>query len=624
MSDIYASLEVSPRKKRCPPSDDDQTTFSPKKLRFAYVILYQIISSTTHHSLTRKPTPPKSPSRRNKASPSTELTDHLARIYRIHTAVQHALSHALATCAVSPTSDTGIVRNVLNHISLSTYTGLATQFDTDDLRRLCWIWEWDAKTLPIKASPPSAFTDDDENPFLIKPSSPGAHSVLGEWTRGGMGLVLSPTTHHSKRDRKRVPAYGLGIEVEMDIDKDMGGGMAAVARWTAAAEIRRSEFHTKLKAWIDLHPDASPAPTIPLADLPELAMPAKISALTRTLASASPKGAISSISFPAAPSSPSRSPTKSPTKHALRDFAIPFPFIASASSSPTKKNSSVLFPVPSKSPTKGSGSLLFPQTPSRRDKVEGPSDLFSPRTPATSITSSESAFDPSTPTHQKGKDAATVPQTPTSSRRQALYDRVRMKSLTASPTKTPSREVKGGRLTRDQMIKIGQEEMRRRCLLGRLGGVAESVWMLFSTPVAGSSATPTARKRRALPTPEVITAVIKSSPVPISTAEASESLSMLSKLCPFFVKELNIAGKEWLEMPAANPITTTNDTTNDATPSKNRMLAFKAPPSPGPAIKGKHESAEELVTRSPRRVKRETGGLREVREIIRQELELQD
>lgn len=27
------------------------------------------------------------------------------------------------------------------------------------------------------------------------------------------------------------------------------------------------------------------------------------------------------------------------------------------------------------------------------------------------------------------------------------------------------------------MLKMGQEEMRRRCLLGRLGGVAESVWM---------------------------------------------------------------------------------------------------------------------------------------------------
>jgi len=67
-----------------------------------------------------------------------------------------------------------------------------------------------------------------------------------------MGLVLSPTTHYSKADRKRVPAYGIGIEVEMDIDKDMGGGMAAVARWTAATEKRRSEFHSKVTRWIEV------------------------------------------------------------------------------------------------------------------------------------------------------------------------------------------------------------------------------------------------------------------------------------------------------------------------------------------------------------------------------------
>ena len=135
--------------------------------------------------------------------------------------------------------------------------------------------------------------------------------------------------------------------------------------------------------------------------------------------------------------------------------------------------------------------------------------------------------------------------------------------------------------------------------------------------MSGSSATPTGRKRRALPTAEVVTAVVKSSPIPISTAEASESLEMLAKLCPFFIKELNIAGKEWLEMPAAHPSAAFADA--ESSPSKKKL-----PASPGPAIKGKHESAEELVTRSPRRVKREAGGLREVREIIRRELEFQD
>ena len=32
-------------------------------------------------------------------------------------------------------------------------------------------------------------------------------------------------------------------------------------------------------------------------------------------------------------------------------------------------------------------------------------------------------------------------------------------------------------MSRDQLLKLSQEETRRRCLLGRLGGVAESIWM---------------------------------------------------------------------------------------------------------------------------------------------------
>jgi len=159
--------------------------------------------------------------------------------------------------------------------------------------------------------------------------------------------------------------------------------------------------------------------------------------------------------------------------------------------------------------------------------------------------------------------------------------------------------------------------MRRRCLLGRLSGVAESVWMLFSTPV-GSSSKMTPRKRRALPTSEVATAIVKSSPVPISTAEANESLAMLTRLCPFFLKELSVGGQEWLEMPSSNANTSNTDAIVEPVKSTST-----SPPSPKQS-KRKNKDAEDLVTRSPRTVKREAGGLREVREIIRRELELQD
>lgn len=138
------------------------------------------------------------------------------------------------------------------------------------------------------------------------------------------------------------------------------------------------------------------------------------------------------------------------------------------------------------------------------------------------------------------------------------------------------------------------------------------VHRLFSTPVTGSTASPTKRKRRALPMSEVSSAIIKSSPVPISAAEANESLEILTRLCPFFLKQLNIAGDEWLEMPTTTPTAAVSTADSDV---------FASPSSPR---KGKTTSAEELITRSPKRVKKEGGGLREVREIIRRELELQD
>ena len=170
---------------------------------------------------------------------------------------------------------------------------------------------------------------------------------------------------------------------------------------------------------------------------------------------------------------------------------------------------------------------------------------------------------------------------------------------------------------------MSQDEMRRRVLLGRLGGVAESVWMyvlyfsivtdqplmksfrLFSAPT-GITAAPT-RKRRALPVSEVIAAILKSSPVPVSAAEAQESLNLLTSICPSFVKPLDINDEEWLEMPV--------QTQTESGP--------KPPPSPG-SSRNKDDSAAEVLTRSPRRVKREGGVLREVRERIRRELELAD
>lgn len=143
---------------------------------------------------------------------------------------------------------------------------------------------------------------------------------------------------------------------------------------------------------------------------------------------------------------------------------------------------------------------------------------------------------------------------------------------------------------------------------------------MFTGPVSNSSNSATTRKRRALPASEVESSVIKSSPVPISLADAKESLDMLVKLCPFFLKTLKIGVEDWLEMPAASLPTPEPSPTKSLLPVRNRLVA---PASPG-SRKSKAEINDQLLSRSPKSIKHENGGLREVREIIRREIELQD
>lgn len=194
-----------------------------------------------------------------------------------------------------------------------------------------------------------------------------------------------------------------------------------------------------------MHSSLPVVPMVPLADLPVLSSPSKPSSLTRVFASMSPKSlSLSSKDLlPMTPSSPSRSPTKR---------GIPIPVI-----SPEKST------------------ILFPSTPSS-SRAERTPRILNLRTPTSSRVSTDDL--PSEPSTPRGRDSASVLQTPTTSRRQALYDRIRERSLSTSPSKSHrNADVPGSKLTKDQMLKLGQEEMRRRCLLGRLGGVAESVWM---------------------------------------------------------------------------------------------------------------------------------------------------
>lgn len=192
----------------------------------------------------RPPSPPSTVKRKSAKEPQAiPLPPNLSRLLNIQTTLQQALSHALASSALSPSSDTGVVRDVLTHVSLTNYSGLSTTFEVDDLRRLCWLWEWNGKKLPVTKE---AADEDEDNPFLDAPEIPAPPK---DWSRGGMGFVVTPTTHFIRSGGTRVPAYGIGVEVEIDIDKDMAGGMAAMARWTADAESRKAQFRSKLGKW---------------------------------------------------------------------------------------------------------------------------------------------------------------------------------------------------------------------------------------------------------------------------------------------------------------------------------------------------------------------------------------
>jgi hypothetical protein len=205
---------------------------------------------------------------------------------------------SLATAQISPDSDTGLVPNVLNHLSLQE-RGLGVRVTVDDLKKLCWIWEWDGVTVPSNIARRGAVAssvkkpgnkgkqikdeddsdvegeiigeDPEDNPFLAKPIATGgddgedpnpflakepATPPPKDWIRGSMGFCISSTMHVTRLDKsspnKRVPAYGIGIEVDWSHEDVVGGrvgGMTAVARWTGGGETRKKGLRKKLNDW---------------------------------------------------------------------------------------------------------------------------------------------------------------------------------------------------------------------------------------------------------------------------------------------------------------------------------------------------------------------------------------
>jgi len=209
------------------------------------------------------------------------------------------MSLALATGQIAPDPDNGRVPAVLNHLGIAERGMGRMRMSVDDLRRLCWVWEWDRdvehetpssqEVGPI-LSPRTTRTrvhsdtsmrsvkvanmgeDENDDVFLDKPMSSKVEAQLDDpfyyapesetpkdWVRGGSGFVITPTMHVQKNavtgTSKRVPAYGIGIEVDWaheDVAGGRVGGMGAVARWTAAGETRKRTFKEKLERWVEV------------------------------------------------------------------------------------------------------------------------------------------------------------------------------------------------------------------------------------------------------------------------------------------------------------------------------------------------------------------------------------
>jgi hypothetical protein len=505
------------------------------------------------------------------------------------------MSLALATGQIAPDPDTGRVPAVLNHLGIAERGMGRMRMSLDDLRRLCWIWEWDRdaedETLSSQEMEPilsrrtrvdsdvsmrsvkiaKVEEDEDDNPFLDKPKPSKVKAqednpfvdapepeTPRDWVRGGSGFIITPAMHAQKNaatgTSKRVPAYGIGIEVDWaqeDVAGGRVGGMGAVARWTAAGETRKRALKEKFERWVEvsiivdgkgrcidgdiLQIHSSPAsglptpassatksktlgitlevdssiPAIPFADLPALSQPPKLTSFTKFLVSSSSNKPSYIGSLPYATSSPvkatpSNKDDVSPIKDA-EGFMVPFP-VAPGSRPVTPSGNhapSTSLPrsggirTPSFGRAAAAKSTAGTTLSSKDEKTMGNSGRVTP-------TFKPINFIPKTPTHQRrnsneptsasgasstshsNSTGAAEPETPTSARRRALYERIRTKSESESPDKklvavTASVRKSGTGASRSRPASVTRmitpEELRRRCTLGRLGSVAEAVWM---------------------------------------------------------------------------------------------------------------------------------------------------
>ncbi|WVQ66482.1 uncharacterized protein L199_004663 [Kwoniella botswanensis] len=529
----------------------------------------------------------------SKHSTSTDsLPPHLQTLLNLHHSFNLALSLYIAThppiLPPHPPSATSVsLPNLTNFLAIRETVERTSgrRFGLQELSRLAWVWTWDGKSLPdekaISEKNKRAMIDedDDDNPFLVHttPKAKTTAADVGAGQVSGLSYLITPTRTLDPQTGRRVYTHGLGIDLELRKgetrqvlhggaeggigNKGQGGGMGAVGRWNTNGDVRHEVFRERLEKWVELNGGYEP--------------PEKSILPTPTTSENSTRSSIPPIPVLPLPHLPSS--TLLPSANLFSSFSSP-----TTTLTPQKAH-----PIPSTDSPKTAGlSDPFELTDEKDDK--------------------------------KGK---VVRPGSVDERRQAMMDRIKARSGNSkNPLSTLGSSAGGMKRTNLLSAAGQQEELKRRSTLSRLEGIAEGVWMMFSAPSPGPSTLPSAPRgrRKAIPMTEVADVIVKSSKTPISTAEATSSLQLLTGLCPFFLTIKQIGKQDWLEMPS----------TLAAPPSPGSSSTIAQPPSvnggrlapPSPSTPGRASTSVELAgPASPGRVRR-VGGLREVRERIRREL----
>ncbi|KAL7415740.1 hypothetical protein BDY24DRAFT_413308 [Mrakia frigida] len=576
-------LQEGPRNSALPtPSPQKNSPFPPSALSSSV-----FPSTSAHKRVTFDPSlpplPPHTPTTPNSkfpssstsnflyppstsSSPSASLPPALHSLFLLHTSLSVTLSLHLATHPPVLPPRTSfqklqdpfgydeeeiVLEKVANFEGASgirevVENGAGRKFALEDLRRLTWLYEWDGQDLPTSTSR-SLSTLTPGPSSSASPSKPSSSSTT---LPSLLSLSLAPTRTLSKQTRQPTNTYAFNLAVKHSAH--MGGVIGAIGRWSSKQDERTKEVRRRLDRWVELCREEE----LEFGDEGDLPSAKVVKNLPMKVLQPLP-GASAGLGMGG------------------RSAAV------SLGNPPASTMRKSLLPGANLNSSLSPGRVLFP----------GPST--STGTPP-----------PTTPT--KGASSSSLSVT---ARRQALHDRIAAKASSSSSggfLSTPAglgdafidASVQKGRAGRKLM---DRDELKRRSILSRLGGVAEAVFMLFTAPPStlitpASPSSSSSAKRRAIPLEEVANVVVKSSKVEISFAEAIQSLHLLISLCPFFLRSLNLNGEEYIEMPASSSATL-------APPSPGRQIgAMGGPASPGKVLG------------------RGVGGLREVRERIKREL----